>query len=180
MPQPSSALFPELPRSWRGQSHRLAHTARRLPFAQPALLSALLSAPLALPSLRAQRARKASPRACAGPGCGCRSHGAPSSSCCGSARPGRPRLLPARPLPSGLSWPGRPHAGPCQRRHRPTGTTYPFPEQSEAGALDASARPGQCFYAAPASMGRSWPRWGHVARGNQAPASSLRGTGLFC
>ena len=54
IPWPSSALFPGLPWSWRGQSRHLARTACRLLFAQPAPLSALLSAPLALPSLHAE------------------------------------------------------------------------------------------------------------------------------
>lgn len=98
MPRPSSALFllPGLPWSWRGQSHRLARTACCSPSAQPAPLSAQLSAPLALPSLRMH----------------------PEGTQALAASPCRARLCVSQPrgsflLPPGLSppWPSKPAAG---------------------------------------------------------------------
>lgn len=75
---------------------------------------------------------------------------------------------------------GVPTPAPVRGGRELQAPTYPVPEQSEAGAADGSACRGQRFYAGLASAGRSWPRWGHVARSGRAPASSLRGMGLFC
>ena len=155
MPRPSSALFllPGLPWSWRGQSHRLARTACCSPSAQPAPLSAQLSAPLALPSLRMH----------------------PEGTQALAASPCRARLCVSQPrgsflLPPGLSppWPSKPAAGsPAagrallareaprrplpeeaeSRRHPPT----LFPSRAEQSRAERS-RSGGCQRSARAAL----------------------------
>ena len=60
---------------------------------------------------------------------------------------------------------GGPTPAPATGGRDPQAPTYPCPEQSEARVVDAGTRRQQPFYAGVASVGRSWPCWGHVAHG---------------
>ena len=86
-------------------------------------------------------------------------------------------VWPSQPAAWMATVPGSPSPASATGGRAPQAPTYPFPEQSEAGAVDASAQPGQRFYAWLTRVGSSSRAGGTwlMAANSRPPPCVVRG-----